>query len=80
MPTFQTLDNTNPREKDLFSTKNYISTNASKKVPTKLFYYLKVKKPIAKATPNELTEVVRAIAKNVPFENNAAAKAPSSKR
>ena len=80
MPIFQTLDNTNLREKDLFLTKNYISTNVSKKVPTRLFYYLKAKRSIAKATPNAAIAVVRAIAKTVHYENNAAEKQPNTKR
>jgi hypothetical protein len=80
MPTFPTSDSTNPNAKVLFLIKNCTNMNVSKKVPRKLFYYLKVKRPIAKATPNAVIAVVRAIAKTVHYENNAAEKAPSLKR
>ena len=58
-----TLDNTNPFAKDLSSTKNYINMNVQKKDQTKPSYYLKVRKPIVKATSSEPIVVVRAFVK-----------------
>ena len=63
--TSQTLDNTNPSEKVLPSTKKKIITNALNPKATKPNYFSKAKKPIAKATPNERTEVAKQIAKTV---------------
>ncbi len=57
-----------------------IITNAPKKVATKPSYFSKAKKPIVKAILNEPIEAAKAIAKTVHCENNAVAKAPSSKK
>ena len=56
--TSQTLDNTNPSEKVLPSTKKKIITNALNPKATKPNYFSKAKKPIAKATPNARIEAV----------------------
>ena len=80
MPIFQTLDNTNPSEKDLRFIKKKTIINALNPKATKPNSFLKARKPIAKAILNEPTEAVKAIAKTAHYENNAVAKAPSSKK
>ena len=79
MLIFQTLDNTNPSEKVLPSTKKKIITNAQNPKATKLSFFSKAKKPIVKATPNAPTEAASPIVKTAHSENNVVAKVPSLK-
>ena len=76
---FLTLDNTNPSEKVLPSTKKKTITNVQNPKATKPNYCSKAKKRIVKATPNAPTEAVNPIVKTAHSENTAVAKAPSLK-
>jgi hypothetical protein len=74
MLTSPTLDNTNPSEKVLFSTKKRTNTSVSNQAATKLYSLTKARKRTAKATLNTSTAVVSGIAKTVLCDSNVAAK------
>ena len=54
--------------------------NVQKKDQTKPSYFLKVRKPIVKATSSEPIVVVRAFVKTAHYESNTGEKQPNIKR